>query len=176
MRFSWLAIFVLLFALAAPDVARACMPMPPPPQLEGETDAAYQQRLEALRVEAAAADIGRRAEWERQAFETAHAVLIARVERTGQTVRVDDYNQSPRPTLRPVRWLKGAGPARTFRVRYSEFTSCGPVGGGDAVTGAVGEQFLVFVREGRPHERAIMGTIALANIADDQLRALASAE
>lgn len=176
MRLRWLAALVLALALIAPGAARACMPMPPPPQMEGETDEAYQLRLEEVRAAQAAEDFAFRARMQREAWENSQSVLIARIERAGAVVPLGDHGETPRPTLRPVRWLKGSGPARPFHVRYTEFTSCAPVGGGDAVRGAVGEEFVVFVRNGRPGVRSIIGSVAVNAIADDQLRARVAAE
>lgn len=142
--------------------------------MEGESAEAYQARLSALRAEEAARLQALIVEYQRRWWNESESVLLARVERTDSARMYDIYGASigsfPRAHLRPVRWLKGAGPSRRFRLTYTGMTSCGPYGGGDAVAGAVGDVFVVFVRSGRPSQRTVIESVALANIRDPQLR------
>lgn len=130
--------------------------------------------MAALRAEESAAFLASRVEYQQQWWNESQSVLLARVERVGSVQLRDDwgeaYDDSPRVFLRPVRWLKGSGSARRFRLSYDGMTSCGPYGGGDAVDGEVGEVFVVYVREGQPHQRSVIESLAPENVVDPQVR------
>lgn len=165
---------VLLLSLAMAGFAYACPPPPGPPMREvGESEETYNARISALRAEAEAASLARRTAYQRQLWEESASVVLARVERTDRVPLRDIYgqvySQSPRAHLRPVHWLKGSRSSRRFHVRYTGDASCGPYGGGDAVSGEVGEVFVVFVREGRPSQATIADSLALDNILDSEL-------
>ena len=157
-------------ALAASIVgtANACPPPPPPPlPIPDESSEAWEARVTA---EAQAQLVATQRHW----WESAQSVLLARVEQR-DTVRRRDPTwdmsfESPRVLLRPVHWLKGSGPSRRFRLTYTGMSSCGPYGGGEAVDGAVGELFIVFVGEGRPRQESVFISLAPANVVDPELR------
>jgi hypothetical protein len=167
-----------IFAAALTGGAYACQPDPQPeipsPQI-GESQEAYSARVEAMRAEARAL---REQSWINQQqswWDDSESVFIARVERVAN-VRLD-FGEARRTYLRPVRWLKGGGPARRFFVNHEGWTSCGPYGrGGAAVEGAVGETFVVFVRDGRPSLNNLITSVAPSVITHPELRALLAAE
>jgi hypothetical protein len=159
--------------------ANACPPPPPPPlPIPDESSEAWQARVTA---EAQNELMNRQRQW----WNDSQSVLLARVERR-DTVRLrdawgDPNFEAPRVLLRPVRWLKGSGPSRRFRLSYTGMTTCGPYGGGEAVNGAVGEVFIVFVGEGRPRQESVFISLAPTNVVDPELRervaqAMASAD
>jgi hypothetical protein len=157
-----------LIIAAMLSAAEACPPPPPPPPpAAGETIEAYQARLE----EEARAQVSA---YQRQWWNEAHSVLLARVVSVDSIRLRDDwgaaYARSPRVHLRPVRWLKGSGPWRRFRLNYQGLTDCGPYGGGEAVTGRVGELFVVFVRAGAPAQANVITSLAPDHIVDSELR------
>jgi hypothetical protein len=162
----------ILVTLTIAGAAHACPPPPPPPaQMEGESEFDYVIRLQTLREEEAAASLARRVEFEQQWWNESESVFLARIERA-ETIEFDGYYETvPRVHLRPLRWIKGSGSSRRFRLSYEGMTSCGPYGGGEAVEGAVGDVFLVFVREGRPRQRSVIHSLALTNVHNPDLRA-----
>ncbi len=152
------------------EAASACQPEPPwipPPPEFGEAQETYDARIAAMRAAQEAEREQAIINEQRQLWEGAESVLLARVVRTA-TVNLD-FGPSPRAYLQPLDWLKGRGPSRTFFVNQEGWTSCGPYGGGHAVGGEVGEIYLVFVREGRPNMRNILTTLALNAVKDPEL-------
>lgn len=162
--FAATAITMALF-----NAAEACPPPPPPPPpVPGESIEAWQARLQA---EAQAQTAGYQRGW----WDQSQSVLLARIERI-DSVRVrNDWagtnTRSPRVYLRPVRWLKGSGSARRFRLNITGISDCGPYGGGEAVNGHVGDVFLVFVREGQPTQASVITSLAPGNVVDEALKA-----
>ena len=153
-------------AASITGAANACPPPPPPPlPIPDESSEAWQARVAA---EAQASLVALQHQW----WDASQSVLLARVERR-DTVRLRDFDpnvEAPRVLLRPVHWLKGSGPSRRFRLTYTGMLSCGPYGGGEAVDGAVGEVFIVFVGEGRPRQESVFISLAPANVVDPELR------
>lgn len=169
------AILGFIYVLSA--TAEACPPPPPPPPPEaGESNEAYQTRLAALRAAEAEVNAQRVLQMQQGWWDESQSVLLARVVRR-DSIRLKDnwgeiYGRSPRVLLRPVRWLKGSGSSRRFRLNYEGLTSCGPYGGGDAVDGEIGEVFVVFVREGRPRQDSVITSLAMDRVRDPRVLAL----
>lgn len=157
------------FALLAANSAAACMPMPPPPQEQDESAEAHHARVLAWQAARDAEDAAWRLQREQENWDQADSVFVARLERIGKA----DLNGSdvPRVTLRPITQLKGARHTSRFRLTYTEETSCGPLPAFDAVRGAVGDEFVVFIRGNRVRQETIYGATALANIADPRIQA-----
>ena len=170
---TWLFALAAAFALLCANTAQACMPMPPPPQEQGESDEAYAARAAAWQAQRDAEDALFRHDQQVRVWDAADSVFIARI------VRVrpyhSDYGDSQRVTLRSVRVLKGRRYTNSFTLHYTEATSCGPLPAFDAITGAVGDIFVVYVRGGRPRQSTVQQAIAPANITDDRVRALLAA-
>jgi len=150
--------------------AIACPPPPPgPPQEAGESDEAYAQRIAAFR----AAEEAQHQAWllarQQRVWDEADAVFVARIERVG-TSHLEYLGETPRVTLRPIRSLKGRRYASRFTLRYTEMTSCGPLPSFDAIRGAVGDTFVVFVNGGRPRQSTVQQAIAIANITEPRIR------
>ncbi len=170
---TWLIFLAAAFALFTANTAQACMPMPPPPQEQGESNEAYAARAAAWQAQRDAEDAQWRADRQSRTWDEADSVFVARI------VRVQPYEngfgQSQRVTLRSVRTLKGRTYTNRFTLNYTEATSCGPLPGFDAITGAVGDTYVVFVKGGRPSQRTVQDARALTNITDERIRALLNA-
>lgn len=163
--------------------AEACS-IPPPVQdapFVGETAEAFQQRVEARRAQEEADLQAQLIAFQRQTWEEASSVVIARVVRREEAVPLRNeygevYGQSPRAHLRVERWLKGQARGRpSFSVRYAGLTSCGSFGGGDAVDGAVGAEFVVFLSAGRLRESRVINSLALDRVMAPELRDMLTA-
>ena len=162
-----IAVFATCSAVACPP------PPPPPPQDVGESDETYAAR-------AAAHQAGLEAQhqtWlhERQVrlWDEADSVFLARIERM-RPMELYAWGDVQRVTLRPLRGsapLKGRRYANSFNLAYQEATSCGPIPAFEAITGHVGDTYVVFVQGGRPSQRTVQQTIAPANITDERIRA-----
>jgi hypothetical protein len=157
------------FTALVTSVAVACPPPPPgPPQDVGESDEAYAQRQAEFR----AAQEQQHQDWlharQMRLWDEADSVIIARIER----VRTEDLyyiGEVPRVTLRPVRTIKGRRYTNRFDLRYTEATSCGPIPAFDAIQGDVGDEFVIFLRGGRPSQRTVQQTNALTAITDARI-------
>lgn len=166
----WIAAAVALTLFSA-TAAQACMPMPPPPQEQGETNEAYATRAAAWQAERDAQDAQWRADRQSRIWDEADSVFLARIVRVQPNA--NDYGQ--RVTLRGVRSLKGRAYTNRFTLNYTEGTSCGPLPGFDAIQGAVGDTYVVFVKGGRPRQSTVQATAALTAITDDRIRAALAA-
>lgn len=165
---SLIAAAVALTALVT-SVSTACPPPPPgPPQEAGESDEAYAQRQAEFR----AAQEAQHQQWlhDRQVrlWDEAESVIIARVERI-RTVDLYYIGEVPRVTLRPVRTIKGRRYTNRFDLRYTEATSCGPIPAFDAIQGQVGDEFVIFLRGGRPSQRTVQQTTTTGAITDTRI-------
>jgi hypothetical protein len=152
------------FTALVTSAAFACPPPPPgPPQEAGESDEAYAQRQAEFR----AAQEQQHRDWlharQVRLWDEADSVIIARIER----VRTEDLyyiGEVRRVTLRPLRTIKGRRYTNRFDLRYTEATSCGPIPAFDAIQGQVGDEFVIFLRGGRPSQRTVQQTNALTAI------------
>lgn len=154
--------------------AAACPPPPPPPPQElGESEEAYGARVIAFHT----AQEEQHTAWlhaqQVRLWDEADAVFLARIERV-QPTNLYNWGDVQRVTMRPLRDsapLKGHRYRSSFNLAYQEATSCGPLPAFDALTGSVGDTYVVFVRGGRPHQRTVQHTIAPARITDERIRA-----
>lgn len=163
-----LSAIVALAALAT-SAAFACPPPPPgPPQDVGESDEAYAARQAAFR----AAQEQEHRDWlharQVRIWDEADSVIIARITRV-RTEELYYIGDVPRVTLRPVRTIKGRAYRNSFDLRYTEATSCGPIPGFDAIQGQVGQEFVIFLRGGRPSQRTVQQTAAMSAITDTRI-------
>jgi len=156
-----------LAVLATAD-ASACMPMPPPPQNEGESQEAYAQRVADWQAERDAEDAAWRHQRQVQLWDEADSVVLARIVRV-RPDHNDYFGETQRVTLRPYRTLKGRRYTNSFTLRYTDATSCGPLPGFDAIRGAVGDEFVIFLRGGRPSQRTVQGTASTGAITDTRI-------
>lgn len=170
---TWIAALAVALALFSANPAQACMPMPPPPQEEGESAEAYAARAEAWQAARDAEDAQWRHDRQVRLWDEADAVFYARIERV-QTVRYN-YGETQRVTLRGFRSFKGRLYTNRFTLQNTEATSCGALPGFDAINGAVGDVFVVFVSGGRPRQATVQNAIAPANITDERIRVFVAA-
>jgi len=155
--------------------AIACPPPPPgPPPEAGESAESHAARVAAFQAEQDA----QHAAWlharQQRVWDEADSVFVARIERV-RAVEIDNLSEAPRVTLRPVRMLKGQRYTSRFALTYTEMTTCGPIPSFDAIQGQVGDEFVIFVRGGRPRQATVQQAIAVANITDERIRAALTA-
>jgi hypothetical protein len=168
---TWLIALAAAVTLFTANTAQACMPMPPPPQEQGESDEAYAARAAAWQAERDAQDAQWRADRQSRLWDEADSVFLARIVRVQPNA--NDYGQ--RVTLRGIRPLKGRLYTNRFTLNYTETTSCGPLPGFDAITGAVGDVYVVFVHGGRPSQRTVQATATPSAITDERITVLVNA-
>lgn len=166
---TWIAALAATLVMFSANTAQACMPMPPPPQEEGENVEAYGARVTAWQAQRDTEDAQWRADREVRLWDEADSVILARIER----VQPYSYNfgESQRVTLRGVRALKGRAYTNRFTLNYTDGTSCGPLPAFDAITGNVGDTFVIFIRGGRPNQARVQGTVAPSAVTDTRIRA-----
>ena len=113
----------LCIALAfAPVKARACVPPPPPPMNDGESQAAYDQRVDKWRADSARAEAD---EWDKRVrgfWDSADAVVLVRVDRS-----VSLNEGGYRLRLTGLKWIKGAKGRRTFEIYSPPPPPCGAI-------------------------------------------------
>lgn len=167
---------VVALAVFATSTAFACPPPPPgPPQDVGESDEAYAQRQAEFR----AAQEQQHQDWlharQVRLWDEADSVIIARITRV-RTEELYYIGEVPRVTLRPVRTIKGRRYTNRFDLRYTEATSCGPIPAFDAIQGQVGDEFVIFLRGGRPSQRTVQQTTSTGAITDTRITEAISAD
>ncbi len=167
---TWIVAVAAALALVSANTAEACVPMPPPPAEAGESADAYAARVAAWQAQRDAEDAQWRHDRQVRTWDEADSVFLARITRV-QPFQAPIYgDNSQRVTLRGVRALKGRAYTNRFTLNYTEATSCGSLPAFDAITGAVGDTFVVFVRGGRPNQARVQQAIAPANITDERIR------
>lgn len=172
-RWLWSAMIAVSANVAA---AHACPPpAPPPPPMYGESVEAYEARMAAQQAEGRATQQARMLAHQQSLWAQSESVLVARLVRVS-TFDGEPFFYSPRTRVRlqPVRTLKGRESRNTFTLADTGMTSCGPVGT-DAGGGAVGDEFVVYVRRGRPRQSSILDAISLERIADPLVRGMLDA-
>lgn len=171
---TWIIAAAAAFALLTANTAEACLPPPPPPPEQGESDEAYAARVAAWQAARNAEDARWRADRQTRLWDEADSVILARIVRV-RPFETAMFGTSQRVTLRGVRALKGRAYTNRFTLNYTDGTSCGPLPAFDAITGNVGDTFVIFIRGGRPNQSRIQGTAAPNAITDDRIRALLAA-
>ena len=147
--------------------ALACPP-PPPPPMEGESPEAHQARMTAVRDAEAAARRAGALTRQQQLWDESESVLLARITEVSRIGGPFFYAPETRVRLAPVRTLKGRARRLSFSLRTNGMTSCGPIGF-DVNFGAVGEEFVIFVRSGRPSQNTVLDGVALSWIQDPRV-------
>ena len=171
---TWIAALAVSLTLFSASAAEACMPPPPPPPEQGESGEVYGVRVAAWQAARDAADAQWRAERQTRAWDEADSVILARIERV-RPFETAMFGTSQRVTLRGIRALKGRAYTNRFTLNYTDGTSCGPLPGFDAITGNVGDTFVIFIRGGRPNQARVQGTAAPSAVTDERIRALLAA-
>jgi hypothetical protein len=171
---TWIVAVAAAFALLSANTAEACMPAPPPPPEEGESGEAYGARVAAWQAARDAEAARWRADQQTRLWDEADSVILARIERV-RPFETAMFGTSQRVTLRGVRGLKGRAYTNRFTLNYTDGTSCGPLPGFDAITGNVGDTFVIFIRGGRPSQSRVQGTAAPNAVTDERIRALLAA-
>ena len=161
---------VIASAVLGLGAAWACPPPPPPPApMEGESAEAYQARLTAARDADEAARRANALTRQQQLWDESESVVVARItEVTEIGSGPFFYEPETRVRLSPVRTLKGRTRRSSFSLQTRGMTSCGPIGF-DVNFGDAGEEFVIFVRSGRPSENTILDGIALSWIQDPRV-------
>jgi hypothetical protein len=163
------SIVILLLGLS-PSPAAACVMPPPVPRLSGETDAQYEGRMAARERQRVEDEKGRRKSEQIWWFDTAREIVVAQVVEIG-TREVAGY-ESPLVTLETRRWLRGSGTQRRFALSFTDWSSCGPSGGGDAPRwGRLGELFVIYDIGSSASARGELN-VAAPNVLDPRVRTL----
>lgn len=168
--------FLLATTMLAPD-AQACMPMPPEPRLEGESDAAYKTRTDTLLRE-------RQAAWfkERQTddLQRAAIIFVARDTDWWPTPKPRYRNGRPLPPVvpmlhypapsyfKPIDWFRGPKSTGLFKLTPDN-TSCGPMGVGDTTWSQTGNLFVFFAKKWPATGDTLIDAIAVDKIDDPVL-------
>lgn len=168
---TWLIAIAAAFALFSANTAHACMPMPPPPQEQGESDEAYAARAHDWQAQRNAEDAQFRADRQSRIWDEADSVFLARIVRVRPNANT--YGQSV--TLRGIRTLKGRAYTNRFTLNPTQPPPCSFAPVFDATTGSVGDVYVIFVRGGRPSQRTVQATAAPSAITDERIRALVNA-
>jgi hypothetical protein len=171
---TWIIAIAASLALISANTAEACLPMPPPPPEQDESGEAYAARVTAWQAERDAEAARWRAEHQTRLWDEADSVIVARIERV-RPFETAMFGTSQRVTLRGVRALKGRAYTNRFTLNYTDGTSCGPLPAFDAITGNVGDTFVIFIRGGRPNQTRVQGTAAPGAVTDERIRALLAA-
>jgi len=135
-----------LFVLSCPLVlfvafpVQACIMDAMLPRREGETDAELRKRFE---MEQAARKEAFRVEVEQKAIAMAERIYFARIVQM-EIIGVGPGIEGGKATLEPLRAVKGGLPSEAVVLSDHIWTSCGPVGDGEAPRGQVGEVYAVF--------------------------------
>lgn len=168
---KWAGALVSAMTLLAANNAIACPPPPPgPPAEAGESEASHAARVAAWQAEQDAQHAAWLHDRQVRVWDEADSVFLARIERIN-TVNLEHLGETPRVTLRPVRSLKGQRYNSRFTLRYTEMTSCGPIPSFDALQGAVGGEYVIFVQGGRPRQSSVQQAIAIGNITEPRIQA-----
>jgi hypothetical protein len=167
---------VSLLIAFCPIIALACPPPPsPPPKEAGEGDQAYQMRMQKRDDDARARFRQQTALRQALLWDFSSVILIARIERV-KPVRLSFGHQGQSVRLKPTRWIKGEGKRLTFWLRYAGETDCGPYGGGDAIEGKIGEEFVVFARAGNLSSVSVEDSVGANNAIDIRIFEALSSE
>ena len=105
------------------------------------------------------------------AWDKADLVVVAQIAER-RTISLRSLSNAPQVSLAPMTWLKGAGSPWQFDLGVTEMTSCGPVPGFDAISGKVGDEFVIFVKGDDPAQATIFETVSLKALVEP--RALAA--
>lgn len=81
----------------------------------------------------------------------------------GNSVEIQDVE------LRPMTWLKGQRQDQTFKIGISKWSDCGPDKRWDALSGKLGDEFVVFVEGGPPSNETVREAINVFNIVDPEV-------
>jgi len=110
------------------------------------------------------------------AWDKADLVVVAQIAER-RTISLRSLSNAPQVSLAPMTWLKGAGSPWQFDLGVTEMTSCGPVPGFDAISGKVGDEFVIFVKGDDPAQNTIFETANLKALVEPRaLAALKAAE
>jgi hypothetical protein len=105
------------------------------------------------------------------AWDNADLVVVAQIAER-RTISLPGLPEAPQVSLAPMTWLKGAGSPWQFDLGVTEMTRCGPVPGFVAISGKVGDEFIIFVKGDDPAQTTVFETVNLKALVEP--RALAA--
>ena len=182
---SFALITGLASAIILAEPASACTPIPPEQRLEGESDLAYQARVEKIGHERD----------EQRALQRQQSALIAPVlfigrEASAAVYRLEAEKWSaeqanlrkpgeppiPPPPLHvpqpryfePIVWINGTGSQSIFRIEAS-VTMCGTWWRGDTGSAGEGALLLFSARQGPISENTLIDALAIDKITEPEL-------
>lgn len=151
--------------------ALACPPPPPPERPgDGESADAFKARMDAAAAAAAARYDQIILDAQRQAWDKAASVVIARVDKV-QPIKAVIYGPMNRAYLTPLSWLKGKQRRGTFTIADTGETDCGPTGGGDATAAKAGDLVVVYASEGKLGNNTMIANFAADRVRDPRIKA-----
>lgn len=169
---------VAVLALAATmfwmSPASACIVTPPPVTPPGLSADAYYRWLQSAFERERTVAIDQKVSRQNYAWGLASVVLIARLEDTPLSMIKrpggSDFVEVRDAMLRPVRWLKGESPARSFRIGPQGFSGCSVDPYWSDIEGDIGSLFVVFAAGSAPSQNTILDVIPVGNIVRDDVR------
>jgi hypothetical protein len=170
------------------DPASACVPLLPEPRLEGESDLAYQTRVEKMKREW---DEQRAVRRQQNAL-NAPTLFIARAASatvyrqeaekwSAEQAKLRKPGEPPAPPIpppppqvpgplyfQPITWIKGTGSPAMLRIE-AHVTMCDSWWLGDTSSAKEGEDLLFSAREGPISENTLIDAIAIDKITEPEL-------
>ena len=165
---------VVALTVFATSTAFACPP--PPPGAAAGRSVKQQKRLTRQRT----AEFPRRARSGSTKpgctivkcgmWDEADSVIIARITRVRHRSASIIWGDVPHVTLARRPHAQRPPPiTNSFDLRYTDATSCGPMPAFDAIQGQVGDEFVIFLRGGRPGQRTVQQTTSTGAITDTRI-------
>lgn len=181
-----LAAMVLAAGLAAPAIA--CPPPPPPAAAPAPPAGTPAADVKALADAWYQAHVAVSYEQQRQRtlqqqvglFDSAGGIVLARVDRMGQTSGYPEElahkNNLPLVVMKPVRWVKGAGGSDEFQLASDNPMSCGYAAVDAAVRGGEGDVVLVYLEGAELRQDKVLFTLSVSRIIEPRTLALLTKE
>ncbi len=176
----------LAAGLAGPAIA--CPPPPPPAAAPAPPAGTSQADVRALTDAWFQAQRALSYEQERQRtlqqqvglFDSAGGMVLARLDSEGRTsgypAEFAYMNNMPLVTMKPVRWVKGAGGAEAFQLSETNPMTCGYGRVDAAVRGRVGDVVLVYLEGAELRQDKVLFVLPVSRIIEPRALALLTKE
>ena len=161
-------LFIFASILATPILACSIyIPSPEP----NETPIDYDIRLAKYREEEQKKSQEIIKTNQKNAWENSNVIAIATIDNI-KKINIKNYGSSNKVRLKITRLVKGSSKTKHVWLQYTEITGCGPVGGGDAVRGKLGDVFVIFSESPRISSKSVTDTIGKSSALDDNIKSL----
>ncbi len=161
--------FAFLSVLGTPVLA-----CPPPyilPPNVGETSTDYNIRLAKYHEEEQRKFLENRKIYQGEMWKNNAIVALAVIDKIKPT-NIKYYGKSNKVRLKILRFAKGSSNIKHVWVHYTDVTTCGPFGGGDAVDGKLGDVFAIFSSSSNISSRSVTDTIGESSALDENIKSL----